>query len=258
MKTPSLSQTLALALALAGPASLSAAARPSLAAQRAAVLARLPASAPRRLSDLYRVFEGALGEGLGVPVRASVVRLWGISWQLVRDARFPKAEVHLKTFRAQGLRFDKADFIFRDLVVDRRALWKGRLELKDVRESQTQLVFTLRSLDQKLASSDGTEPGIRADLEAQRLVLTGKGTFLGLACSTVETCRLVWNPAARTLSLVPVERIFGGRKVPHWLWGLAKGMVPSAPVLDFGASWIPFNIRQVHVGWDEVDLSTDW
>ena len=43
-----------------------------------------------------------------------------------------------------------------------------------------------------------------------------------------------------------------------WLWRLGRSPVPERPVLDLGFSWIPFNIQEVHVGWDRVNLSTNW
>ena len=123
---------------------------------------------------------------------------------------------------------------------------------------QTRLVFTLRSLALKLGAAAGQDIKLQADLDAQQLLLGGRGRFLFIPCQVEARCDARWDDAAKTLRLVPLEQRFGGHKVPRWLWWLGRSPVPDAPVLDLGFSWIPFNIQEVHVGWDRVNLSTNW
>jgi hypothetical protein len=236
-------------------------AAPPLAAKkspRALFEAGLPADAPKKLSDLYKFFTQAVQQGLGADVRASDVRITGQSWELVRDARFPEVELTLKPFEDQGLHFDKGGFLFRKMDVDRDALMAWKLKVTQVREVQSRMVFTLRSLAQRLSGGAAGDIHLQADMEDQQVDLSGKGSFCGVACAVESRCRFVWDESAKTLSLAPVEQSFGGHRVPRWLWSLGRSPAPQTPVLDFGFSWIPFNIQEVHVGWDEVDLSTDW
>jgi|GEM_PF-2499417 len=219
--------------------------------------AGLPADAPRKLSDLYKFFTQSVADGLGTDLHASSVRITGQSWELLRDARFPEVELTLKPFEAQGLHFEKGGFLFRGLEVDQAALFSWKLKVKQLRQVQSRMVFTLRSLAQHL-NGGGQDLHLQADMEAQQVVVTGRGSFCGIACQVVSPCRFVWDENAKTMRLVPVSAAFGGHALGHWLWGLGTSPVPKAPILDFGFSWIPFNIQEVHVGWDEVDLSTDW
>lgn len=225
---------------------------------RAVFEARLPKAAPHKLSDIYKIFTEAVRLGLGADVGVSSVRVRGQSWELLRDAHFPEVELTLKPFETQGLRFEKAGFLFRQMAVDRTALWGWKLKALEMREVQSRMVFTLRSLAHRLGSPSRGEVRVEADMEGQQVELGGQGAFCGVACAVEARCHFVWDEKSKTLNLVAIEQRFGGHRIPRWLWSLADSPVPKAPVLDLGFSWIPFNIQEVHVGWDEVDLSTDW
>lgn len=213
---------------------------------------------PEKLSDLYRFFTLAVRDGLHADVQGWPVRILGRSWELMRDARFPEVELTLKPFEAQGLKFEKAELLFRKLEIDRDALLNWKMAFKEVREVQSRLVFTLRSLAQKLSKDSGKEIKLQADMEEQIIVLSGPGRFLGIPCTVEARCQPLWDEAAKTLRIKPIEQRFGGHKTHRWLWWLGSSPVPDGPVLDFGFSWIPFNIQEVHVGWDHVNLSTNW
>ncbi|MGH7442504.1 MAG: hypothetical protein ACREKE_07525 [bacterium] len=259
LKTLGWSALGAALLAFSSGPILSAAVRPGTARfNKARFEADLPKTAPHKLSDLYKVFEEALRQGLGAQVKPESIRIRGQSWELLSNARFPQVEIKLKPFDTQGLRFNKAGFFFRKMDVDRSALWKSRIKVLQVREVQSRLVFTLSSLGLKLAGPSGVEPRLQADMDNQELIVDAQGSICGISCGVESRCHFVWDETSKTLRLVPLERRFGGHLIPHWLWALGKGPVTDKPILDFGFSWIPFNIQQVHVGWDEVDLSTDW
>lgn len=213
---------------------------------------------PEKLSDLYRFFTYAVRDGLHAEVQGWPVRILGRSWELMRDAKFPEVELTLKPFETQGLKFEKAELLFRRLEIDRDALLNWKLEFKEVKEVQSRLVFTLRSLGQRLARESGKEIKLQADMEEQVIVLSGPGHYLGVPCQVEARCQPLWDEATKTLRLKAQEQRFGGRKVPGWLWWLGASPVPQGAVLDFGFSWIPFNIQEVHVGWDHVNLSTNW
>jgi hypothetical protein len=213
---------------------------------------------PDKLSDLYKFFNQSVRQGLGAEVTAWPIRIQGRSWELLKDARFPEVELILRPFETQGLRFEKAEFLFRRLQLDRDRLLNWELDVREVREVQTRLVFTLRSLGKKLSDSVGEEVRLRSDMNDQVVLLTGPGRFLGVACQVQARVQPVWDEKAKTVILRPLEQSFGGRDVPRWLWWLGRSPVPKEPVLDLGFSWIPFNIQEVHVGWDHVNLSTDW
>jgi len=132
------------------------------------------------------------------------------------------------------------------------------LKMKEVREVESRLVFTLRSLAKRFSDKAGSEIRLQADMEEQQVVLSGPGRFCGIACTVEARCQFVWDENAKTLRLVPLEQAFGGHNVPRWLWWAGRSPVPEAAVLDLGFSWIPFNIQEVHVGWDQVNLSTNW
>jgi hypothetical protein len=216
-----------------------------------------PSRPPERLSDLYKFFSRALEKGLGTKLNVWPIKITGRSWELLKDARFPEVDLTIKPFDAQGLHFEKAELLFRRLVLDRDKLLEWELEVRECREVQTRLVFTLRSLARKLAK-DGEDLRLKSDMDDQIVVLEGRGRYLGVACNVVARCRPQWDEKTKTLRLLPLEQSFGGRKVPRWLWWLGSSPVPEAPVLDLGFSWIPFNIQEVHVGWDHVNLSTNW
>jgi hypothetical protein len=218
----------------------------------------LPDHAPAKLSDLYKVFTLAAREAFQADLQSSQVRILGRSWELMRDAVFPEVELTLKPFEAQGLKFEKVELLFRKLSVDKAALEGWKVRLKDVREVQSRLVFSLRSLAQKLGQAAGQDLKLQADLDAQQLLLSGRGRFLLIPCGVEARCQPVWDEAAKTLRLSPLEQSFGGHRIPRWLWWLGRSPVPDGPVLDLGASWIPYNIQEVHVGWDRINLSTNW
>lgn len=217
-----------------------------------------PNRPPDKLSDLHRFFGRALQKGLGAEVTAWPVRIQGRSWELLRNAYFPDVELSLRPFVAQGLRFEKAELRFRRMQLDRDSLLNWELEVRELREVETRLVFNLRSLAVKLSEQAGQEIRLRSVMDDQVLLLTGEGRLLGLRIPVEARCRPVWDEASKTLTLKPLEQRFRGRVLPRWLWWLAHSPVPKAPVLDLGFSWIPFNIQEVHVGWDHVNLSTNW
>ena len=222
-----------------------------------------PARAPSKLSDLYQVFTLAAKDALHADVQAwpHAVRILGRSWELMKGGVFPEVEFTLKPFEAQGLKFEKAELLFRHLVVDVGALQVWQVKLKDVREVQTRLVFTLRSLAMKLSAAQGQDLKLQADLDAQ----------------------LCWSERARTLPLHPLP---GGGPLRAALGrpgqdpepgadGAALRRPPPSPAgcggwaaarrptrrcwTALAFSWIPFNIQEVHVGWDRVNrLSTNW
>lgn len=213
---------------------------------------------PARLSDLYKFFLQNLRKGLGTEVQSGNIRIQGRSWELLASAKFPEVELPLKPFSTQGLSFEKAEMLFRNLELDRAALLKWDLKVVAVREVQTRLIFSLRSLQKKLSEAAGKELKVAADVEEQSIVLSGPGSFGGLACNTVIKLKPKWDEASRQLTLQAFEKSYGGHKVPGLFWFLGKDGAPLAPVLDFSGSWIPFNIQEVHVGWDRVNLSTNW
>jgi hypothetical protein len=220
--------------------------------------AGLPETAPKKLSDLYKFFTRAVQEGLGTEVQSAAVRITGRSWELVRDGRFPEVELTLKPFEAQGLKFDKGGFLFKKLEIDKDALLAGKLKLKEVRAVESRLVFTLRSLARRMSDKAGSEIRLQADMEEQLVSVEGQGSFLAIPCKVESRCQFVWDESAKMLRLVPQEQSFGGHAIPRWLWWLGHGPVPKDAVLDLSSSWIPFNIQEVHVGWDQVNLSTNW
>jgi hypothetical protein len=240
---------LALGLALAAPL---AAGTPALAAPS------VPEHPPAKLSELYKVFTLAAREAFQAELQSQQVRILGRSWELVRDGVFPEVELTLKPFEAQGLKFEKVELLFRKLTVDKEALQAWRIKLKDVREVQSRLVFSLRSLARKLSDAQGQELKLQADLDAQQLLISGRGRFLFIPCGVEARCAPLWDEATRTLRLGALEQRFGGHRIPRWLWWLGSGPVPAEPVLDLGSAWIPFNVQEVHVGWDRVNLSTNW
>lgn len=242
-------KTLALALCLAAP----------LAAERAPKMdGPKPDRPPEKLSDLYKFFNLAARQGLGAETTAWPVKITGRSWELMKDARFPEVELILRPFETQGLKFEKAELLFRRLQLDRDKLLTWDLDVREVKEVQSRLVFTLRSLAHKLSQASGQEIRLKSDVDDEVMVLSGPGRYLGLACQVTARCQPTWDEKAKTLVLKPVEQRFGDHLVPRWLWFLGASPVPKEPVLDFGFSWIPFNIQEIHVGWDHVNLSTNW
>jgi hypothetical protein len=247
----SLRKTLCLSLFAAARA----AAAPAAQAKRAH---GLPPGAPSKLSDLYKFFTAALRQGLGAEVQTGNIRILGRSWELIDSAVFPEVEVPLKPFKVQGLSIEKAELLFRHLELDKDALVRWELKPKAVREVQSRFIVSLRSLQAKLSQLSGGELKLAVDVGEQVVELSGPGSFAGIACATSLKLRPRWDEAARQLFLDPVEKSYGGRRVPRWLWRLGKDAAPKGPVLDFAGSWIPFNIQEVHLGWDRLNLSTNW
>jgi hypothetical protein len=241
-------RTLAAALLLLAP----------LAARAAVKLPPPPTRPPDKLSDLYKFFGRAASEGLGEEITVWPIKILGRSWELLKGAQFPEVDLTLKPFDTQELHFEKAELLFRRLQLDRDQLLNWKLDVRECREVQTRLVFTLRSLARKLSKAAGQEIRLKSDMDDRIVVLSGPGRFAGVACEVTARCQPQWDEKAKTLRLVALEQRFGERKVPRWLWWLGSSPVPQAPVLDLGFSWIPFNIQEVHVGWDHVNLSTNW
>jgi hypothetical protein len=217
-----------------------------------------PNKPPDRLSDLYKVFTLALREGMGAELQVWPIRIVGRSAELMRDGHFPEVELTLKPFQAQGLSFEKAEILFKKMTVDRDALLQWKLKVQEVREVESRLIFSMRSLAQKLSKAAGQEVGLKADAEAQTVLLTQRGRFLFVPCTVEATCELQWDDAAKQLRLKTKELRYGGHGIWRWFWWLGSRPTPHEPVLDLGFSWIPFNIQEVHVSWDRVNLTTNW
>jgi hypothetical protein len=213
---------------------------------------------PEKLSDLYKVFTLALRDGLGADVQAWPVRIVGRSWELVRDGKFPEVELTLKPFHAQDLSFEKAEILFKKMTVDHDALVDWKIKLIEVREVESRLIFSMRSLSQKLGKALGQDVTLKADAEEQTVLLTQQGHYLFIPCTVESTCELNWDDAVKKLTMVPKSVRYGGHIIWRWFWWLGSRPVPQAPILDLGFSWIPFNIQEVHVSWDRVNLTTNW
>jgi hypothetical protein len=213
---------------------------------------------PEKLSDLYKFFTLALRQGLGAEVQAWPVRVQGRSWELVRDAKFPEVELTLKPFQTQDLDFEKAEILFKKMSVDRDALLQWQMKLVEVKEVETRLIFSMRSLSQKLGKALGQEVTLKADAEAQTVLLTQRGRFCFIPCTVESSCEMDWDDTTKQLTPKPVEVRYGNFRIWRWFWWLGTRPAPQAPVLDLGFSWIPFNIQEVHVSWDRVNLTTNW
>jgi hypothetical protein len=250
-------KTLGLSLLILGLAAALPAAK-AAAAKKAAVLNDAGLKAPDRLSDLYKIFNQALREGLGAEVQAWPIRIQGRSWELLKDGQFPEVELILKPFQTQDLSFEKAELLFRHMHLDREALLNWKLHLIEVREVESRLIFNMRSLAQKLSKAAGQDLGLKADAEAQTVRVTGKGRFCFIPCTVEADCELKWDDASKQLSMAPQTLYFGGHRIWRWLWWLGRQPLPQGPLLDLGFSWIPFNIQEVHVSWDRVNLTTNW
>lgn len=224
----------------------------------AAPLMTDPGRPPDKLSDLYKFFTAAAEKGLGADFKAWPIRITGRSWELMKTAKFPEVELIMQPFETQGLKFEKAELLFRRMQLDRDRLLNWDLDVREVHEVQTRMVFTLRSLSHKLSEASGKDVRLKSDMDDQVVQLSGPGRFLGIACQVQARCQPLWSEKAKTLRLVPLEQRFGDHPIPRWLWWLGSSPVPKEPVLDLGFSWIPFNIQEVHVGWDHVSLSTNW
>jgi hypothetical protein len=231
-----------------------------------AALAAAPAASPEpgapkppnRLSDLYKIFNQSLREGLGAEVQAWPIRIQGRSWELLKDGQFPEVELVLKPFQTQDLSFEKAELLFRRMHLDRDALLAWKLHLLEVREVESRLIFSMRSLAQKLSRAAGQDLSLKADAEAQTVRVTGRGRFCLIPCTVEADCELRWDDTAKQLNMVPQTLYFGGHRIWRWLWWLGRQPLPQGPLLDLGFSWIPFNIQEVHVSWDRVNLTTNW
>jgi hypothetical protein len=249
-----LSLLLAATLGLAAPVW---AAKP-LAKKAAAAKLEAGPHPPDRLSDLYKVFTQALREGMGAEVQAWPIRIVGRTFELMRDGHFPEVELTLKPFQTQGLSFEKAEILFKKMSVDRDALLQWKLKLVEVREVESRLIFSMRSLAQKLSKAAGQEVTLKADAEAQTVLLTQRGRFFFVPCTVEATCEVAWDDNAKLLRLKAKEVRYSGHLIWRWFWWMGSRPAPAEPILDLGFSWIPFNIQEVHVSWDRVNLTTNW
>ncbi len=216
-----------------------------------------PTKAPEKLSDLYKFFGYAVRDGFKAEVNIWPIKIVGRSWELIETGLFPEVELTVKPFEAQGLRFDKVELLFRHLEIEPEPIQEWKLKLKAVREVQSRIIFNLRSLRERLASQLG-EIKLSADVTEQALVMVGQGRLAMVPLSFEAVFQPRWDEASKKLWLDPIRVRWAGREVPRWLWWLGSGWRWQGPVLDLSESWIPFNIQEVHVGWDRVNLSTNW
>jgi hypothetical protein len=213
---------------------------------------------PERLSDLYKLLTLNLRKGLGPDLVAWPIRLTGRSQEIVDNGMFYELEMTLKPFEMQGLNFEKGEIFIKKMSVDREALQHWDIKVLDYREVQTRLIFTLRSLEKKLSLASGQELKLRADSAERTLGLIGRGRFCGIPVAAEATAGLRWDEKGRKLYLEPKAMRFGGFQVPRLLWWLGSSPLPEAAILDLSGTWVPLNIQEIYVGWDRINLSTNW
>jgi hypothetical protein len=74
----------------------------------------------------------------------------------------------------------------------------------------------------------------------------------------VAQAGLRWDDKERKLYFDPKTLSCDGVNVPHWLWWACGHFVPEDPILDLSGTWVPLNIQELYVGWDRINLSTNW
>lgn len=211
---------------------------------------------PEKLSDLYKLLTLNLRKGLSPDLVVWPIRLTGRATEIIDNGLFYEVEMTLKPFDMQGLNFEKGEIFIKKMTVDKAALDKWDLKVLEFREVQTRLIFTLRSLEKKLSA--GGEVKLRAD-SAERIVeMKGQGRLVGIPLACEVRAGLRWDEKARKLYLEPKEVRYAGFKLPSWLWWLGRNLAPEEPILDLSATWVPLNIQEIYVGWDRINLSTNW
>jgi hypothetical protein len=213
---------------------------------------------PEKLSDLYKFLTLNLRKGLDEDMLVWPIRLVGRASEIIGNGLFYEVEMTLKPFDMQGLHFEKGEVYIKRMSVDKEAMKAWDLKVLDYREVQTRLIFTLRSLESKLASLWGGALKLSAD-SAERLVeIMGRGKLLGFNVACEVKSALRWDERVRKLYLVPKSVSYAGYQFPKWLWWLGRHPIPEAAILDLGATWVPLNIQEIYVGWDRINLSTSW
>lgn len=217
---------------------------------------------PEKLSDLYRFLNWHTKKALDPSVNVWPIKLLGLAKEILRAGTFFELDMSVKPFTMQGLSFEKAEFYVKRLTVDADALKHWELKVTDYREAQSRLIFTLRSLEKKInadAAARGLgEVKLRPDSSEQVIEIKGKGSLIFLPLNYEARCKVKWDEKTRQLRLQPQSLSYAGLRLPLWLSWLGSTALPQAPLLDLSAVWIPLNIQEVHVGWDQVNLSTNW
>ena len=214
---------------------------------------------PEKLSDLYRFFIQSTREVLGAEVKVKPIRILGRSWVIIPSGKFHEVELTLSEFHLQDLFFESGNILFKRLSIDSEALAAWKMKVMDVRETETRLIFSIRSLQEKLKKYNGGENYVlRTDISAQQLEVSGKGHFLKIPMTFKVKAKLKWDEEKMQLFMVPVQVSWAGITMPSWLWWGGDGALPEGPILDLKESWIPFNFQETHVAWDHITLSTNW
>lgn len=212
---------------------------------------------PAKLSDLYKFLAMHVRRGLSEDVTVWPIRLQGRAKEILNAGNFFEVEMTLKPFELQDLSFEKGEILIKHMKVDPELMAKWELKLLDYKEVQTRLIFSLRSLEKKLSKTLG-EVKLKAD-SAERIVeIRGRGRFCLIPASFETRAGLRWDEPTKKLYFAPKTVSWAGFKVPRFLWWLGSGATPKEPLLDLGASWIPLNIQEIYVGWDRINLSTNW
>ncbi len=212
---------------------------------------------PAKLSDLYKFLGMHVRRSLGEEVTVWPIRLLGRAAEIMSAGNFFEVEMVLKPFEYQGLSFEKGEILIKQLKVDPGAMKSWELKVLDYKEVQTRLIFSLRSLEKKLSQSMG-EVKLKADSAERIIEIRGRGRFLLIPASFETRAGLAWDEGARRLYLKPKAVSWAGLRLPRFLWWLGGRTTPKEAVLDLGSLWIPLNIQEIYVGWDRVNLSTNW
>jgi len=214
-------------------------------------------SPPDRLSDLQKYLMIHVRRTLAENISFGPVRLKGRSSDIMAQGNFYELEMSLKPFEFQGLNVEKMEILVKQMRVDAEGLKKWELKVLDYKEAQTRLIFSLRSLEKKLAQE---QPELRLSADsAERVVeIKGRGRFFFVPAHYETRAAFRWDEKAKKLYLVPKSVSWADFNVPRWLWWLGSGECPSKALLDLSASWIPLNFQEIYVGWDRVNLSTNW
>lgn len=213
---------------------------------------------PEKLSDLYKFLTLNLRKGLSPDLVVWPIRLVGLAREIVNNGMFYEIEMTLKPFEMQGLNFEKGEIFIKKMTVDKEALKLWDLKVLDFREVQTRLIFTLRSLEKKLSLAAGHELKLRADSAARAVEIKGMGRFLGLPLRCEAKAGLRWDEKARKLYFEPRSVSYGGFQIPRWLWWMGSSVATESAILDLSGTWVPLNIQEIYVGWDRINLSTNW
>jgi hypothetical protein len=213
---------------------------------------------PEKLSDLYKLLTLNLRKGLSPDLVVWPIRLTGRAMEILDNGMFYELEMTLKPFELQGLSFEKGEIYIKKMSVDKDALQHWDLKVLDYREVQTRLIFTLRSLEKKLSTEEGQDIKLRADSAERVVEIRGQGHFCGIPLACQTTAGLRWDDKERKLYFEPKAMEFAGHEVPRWLWWMGSSLAPGSPILDLSATWVPLNIQEIYVGWDRINLSTNW